>query len=1023
MKIKAQGFCMVRRPVLSRNVLEDFNALINRHPEKFESELKRIFSDSDLLEGLALSCGPLYDLVSAFTRDQPVKGKEKVLQSLYKFLIRASSRPIPFGLFAGYFIMETADTTQVSFQRQYPAIRHNQLDVAALEAIKEKLLEYTDVRKALHFYPSSSLYRVGNYYRYMKRVKDEEHTSFVLKQAAYHPVLEKLLNEVKGGMRLSALSGLVQAENFSDQESRAYIASLIQAQMLVSSMEISVIGEKDYLSRLADRLTELKVAEKLTEKIRGIQIQLRENAAVTEINTSVSQLLGKPLRLEQTIHTTLRFQTEHASISSKVLSTLASQFSRIGFLRQETDGQELKDFTRRFTARYWQRSVPLLVALDYEYGVGYGALSSQTQPAGSLLDGIEYSPGSEINQATQRNDLSRKLYEQAFLVEDRAVMLTDRLLDKHRPAKSKPLAESFYVIGSFHSKSQGALDKGDFVFELKGLSGPGACDLLTRFCVGDPELSSQVKKLTEIEQTQSENLIYAEIAHLPAGKGGNVLQRPDLTPYQITYLSAGAGKNSIAASDLQLSCLDGENLVLSCPRLGKQIMPLLTSAHHYSGGLPVYRFLCDLANQKSIALAWDWGHYSDAAFLPRVQYRQIVLSKASWLLTAEPPEVFASKVAWWQDVADKLGTPRYFTVGEMDQTLLIDSENEQSLALLAKVLKRSGEVRVTESLETPDEGILGEAGAYFSNEFVIPFLNKEDQRFKKQPRQTVAGSDNKIARYFNVGSSWLYVKIYCAEKLSDTLISTVLKPFVIGLQADGSIDKWFFIRYRDPDPHLRIRFHSEKTDFWSAILAQLYKLIAPLIESGMVRSIHTDNYERELERFEPSIYERVESLFHCDSQAVTQALELTANNSELRWQGALLGTDLLLKSFDFDMSSRENVIRAAHEQFSAELDKTGTVRIQMDQNYRAQKSEIIQILGEENTDFKMRIVAYFRSRDQQVKRTLKYLESSDQDQKMKLCSDLVHLSLNRWFDTLQRKQEFAVYHYLKKYYTSRLKSL
>jgi len=39
-----------------------------------------------------------------------------------------------------------------------------------------------------------------------------------------------------------------------------------------------------------------------------------------------------------------------------------------------------------------------------------------------------------------------------------------------------------------------------------------------------------------------------------------------------------------------------------------------------------------------------------------------------------------------------------------------------------------------------------------------------------------------------------------------------------------------------------------------------------------------------------------------------------------------------------------------------------------------------------------------------------------------LCTDLIHLFLNRWFFTRQRQQEFVIYHYLKKYYTSVMKN-
>ncbi|TDE18044.1 lantibiotic dehydratase [Dyadobacter psychrotolerans] len=1023
MKLESYGFCMVRRPLLSRDILEDFHAKTANDPLRFESELRRVFSDPMLLEGLALASGPLYELTKALLDNAPVSGKEKLLTSLYKFLVRACSRCTPFGLFAGYFTVETGPDTQISFEKLNTIRRNNRLDATALEAIKAHILEKSALSCQLLYYPNSSLYRAGENYRYIKRQQQNGHTTFILTEANFHKALEKLLSESKNGLLAEQISKFLCQQSQSVANAQAYVKALTAAQILVSSIELNVTGQ-DYLSYLSTTLSALKGTKTLTRQIKNIQNQLDQNASASEINASLKSFLKADHPLESTLQTTLKFQTDTAHISRKVLSRLGSLLSRISPLARQTKSEVLEDFTRRFVARYGQQRIPLLLALDYDYGAGYGELSSETQPELPLLQAIDPDKLPLKAEDTQTNELADTLYQQAFSKADRQVMLTDTLLKQRENTNIQQLPPSFYVLGSFHSRSVQALDDGEFLFELKGLAGPLACNLLTRFCEGDPELSTQVQTLINTEESRDDNVIYAEIVHHPGGKGSNVAARPAHRAYEIAYLAKSLKENgnSISPDDLWLSCPDGENLILSAPKLSKQIIPVITSAHHYSAGLPVYRFLCDLANQKSISLVWDWGSYQNAPFLPRVQHQQLVLSKASWLLSHAPAApTTQSKTAWWKEIERKLSTPQYFTTGDGDQTLLFDSKNEHSLSLLAQMLKNAGSLRITESLDTPGEGLLTHNEKYLSNEFVIPF-HSANRTTPFRVNQKQKHSEEKITRSFTAGSQWLYFKIYCGERLSDSLLTTVLNPFLQTLQKQKVIEKWFFIRYRDPEPHIRLRFYSEKKDFWMIVFKELHELLSPLLQNGMVRSVHTDTYQRELERYPQKVYTRLESIFHSDSRAVVNCLMHFSQDAGLRWQAALVGTDLMLDSLGLDLTGKSDLIEAMHRQFSAELDVDGSVRRQMDQNYRAEKKTISQILDKQTTPLHKSMSTLFCRRTKRIQALILHSDLTDSALQTRLGCDLIHLFLNRWFASRQRQQEFAVYHYLKKYYTSVLKT-
>src|SRR5690606_24868842 len=71
-------------------------------------------------------------------------------------------------------------------------------------------------------------------------------------------------------------------------------------------------------------------------------------------------------------------------------------------------------------------------------------------------------------------------------------------------------------------------------------------------------------------------------------------------------------------------------------KLNKEVKPYLTNAHnYYTNTLPVYHFLSDLYSQNTRSgLYFSCGGLEHIyAFLPRIEYDSIILSKARWKIT------------------------------------------------------------------------------------------------------------------------------------------------------------------------------------------------------------------------------------------------------------------------------------------------------------------------------------------------------------------------------------------------------
>jgi len=73
-----------------------------------------------------------------------------------------------------------------------------------------------------------------------------------------------------------------------------------------------------------------------------------------------------------------------------------------------------------------------------------------------------------------------------------------------------------------------------------------------------------------------------------------------------------------------------------------------------------------------------------------------------------------------------------------------------------------------------------------------------------------------------------------------------IAPTIRGALEAGDASRWFFIRYADPDSHLRLRFAGDPARLAGSLLPALERALSPLIASGAIRKVMLDTYAREL---------------------------------------------------------------------------------------------------------------------------------------------------------------------------------
>ncbi|SEJ50461.1 thiopeptide-type bacteriocin biosynthesis domain-containing protein [Dyadobacter sp. SG02] len=1038
MSVVSQGFFVLRRPRLPLDVLHAFNDRAANRPELFERELMRFFSQPAMLEALYVASPELYGSFTGLIEGRVKTGVDKLLKTLYKYLVRMASRSTPYGLFAGCAVGQMGPETCIVFDDAAPFRKHVRLDMNYVAELAEGLLQKPAIRRQVKFFPNTSLYPIGDSYRYVEGSLNNKKRLYILASVDRNAYLDRVISTARHGATIGELADSILSEDISRTEAEQFVEAIVDAQILVSELAATVTGEEFFFT-IVDKLRGIKGATEDLRRLNKIAGLLQSEGQGVDRYREVESVLAKHFVTtgsKDLVQTDLFFQTKSCTIGDKAIGLLAREYQNLACLGFRNSQPEMEQFKKRFLARYEQREMPLLEVLDCETGIGYGDALAGKADNLPLLDEMQWPEGPKRTEADDAAlaALRDKLYQQSFAEKGTRICLTDNILNEFRKTANDTAQtpDSFYLFGNIIAGSGEDIDNGNFKFAFKAMGGPSGLKLIGRFCHGSEQLSEWVKNAVEEEESLAEDTVFAEIAHLPEARVGNVLMRPHLRTYEIPYLSGSSmpREYQILPEDLMVSVSVSGEVILRSKRLNKRVFPRLTNAHNFADGLPAYRFLCELTYQHDYRyLAWDWGHLASNTFLPRIEYKHWILSRATWNIDKRMvtgllgTETMTAKE--WRMVRNAWNIPRFVQLRQGDSELLIDGDSDFAVEVIADSLRKYEKVTLTEFPEHEQNAFLGAPGGRYVNEVLLPFLDKKEALSPISGSAQPSMAEPAVRRDFMTGSEWLYVKIYAGTRTADRLLTAVIKPLADRLMAESAIEKWFFIRYSDPDNHIRLRFyHSKDKSFWQTVLAELHRLMEPLLANGTVHKIQLDTYKRELERYGHHAFEETESIFFADSAATVGVLDtLSGDEGEhFRWLAGLRGVDMLLNDLGFTLEDKKIFAGQSQERFFREFRGGTDLNVQLNNKYRQHTDEIGSFLdpGDDSLNGIGDLITLFEERSARVVASLVAILPHREVSLYNLAGSLVHMFLNRLFVSQQREHELVVCHYLKKYYESKL---
>ena len=918
-------FYLLRLPLLP---FSDLHALHAACPttEALATALHTRYQTPDAQEAIYLVSPELYQEMRKWLArpvSSPQPEDKKLLLTLYKYWLRMSSRCTPYGLFAGFSTGRiAAEPTRLQLapaaERQH---KHVRLDMNYITELSNQVVADPELRTRLTFFVNNSLYKTQDAYRYYEyRVRNKRRYYYLvsIKATAY---VEQVLEAAAGGATYAQLLALLVRTEVAEPAAHAFLSQLIEAQVLLSELEPTLTGTEFY-DYLVAKVAAIGPQHPSLAQLQGIQALLHAEHIGTPTYQAVEAIIRQSFPAatsKDLIQTDLRLNMTHNTLGAEAVGQLSQDLNALTALFKEALPSDLQSFIKQFAERYEEQEIPLLEALDSEAGLGYGLATGAKVHHTPFVDDVRV-PGKAATRkmawSAYRQLVFRKFQDsqQQYLA---TVTITDDDLAELTSASDQPvqLPATFFAIGSLLAASPQALDAGDFQFHLMSCSGPGAMSLLARFAHAEPELAAKLATCGQYEQDACGDALLAEIVHLPNAHIGNVVQRTQLRDYEIPFLGQASvpAERQLPVSDLLVSVRHGR-VVLRSKRLNKVVLPRLTTAHNYSHGLSIYKFLCDLQGQQNpFTIMWDWDVLKQQPYLPRVVYKHVIVSRARWHLPASAHAEVAAVHTLAQLAAFRQAykLPEQVLMADYDNELLLDFSCPLAIELLARQL-RKGPATLVEFVHPAGSQLVHDgAQGHFVNEVIIPFSAR---RAVARPVAQMALAPNTLQRSFALGSEWTYLKVYCGARWADKILSEYLLPCLQALQAEGHVKQWFFLRYNDPKNHLRLRLlHDAAPSQIAAIVGRLHQALAELQASRVVQAMQYDTYHRELERYGVATMEFSETIFYHDSQAVAGFLTLIEGDEgeRYRWLFALRGVDQLLNDFGLPLAEKLRIAQQA----------------------------------------------------------------------------------------------------------------
>lgn len=272
-----------------------------------------------------------------------------------------------------------------------------------------------------------------------------------------------------------------------------------------------------------------------------------------------------------------------------------------------------------------------------------------------------------------------------------------------------------------------------------------------------------------------------------------------------------------------------------------------------------------------------------------------------------------------------------------------------------------------------------------------------------------------IQRNFFPGDRCAFFKIYSGEVASEHILIETLYPLIDSLIEDNIVRYWFFIRYADPDYHLRVRLFLRRKNSLGKVLHMFNRALGPYCKSNVVYAVDLSTYSREIERYGAENMIVTERLFYYDSACICAIIrEIIGKESGYRWKAAFRLVDSFLNTLGYHMQQKIDCMALLNESFKKEFGFNEHNSKQLNDFYRLYKKDLERILRwkEPEDIIPSAIISLIGQRNARIR------QATETDNCNINVHSYIHMMMNRLFVTDNRVHEVVIYNLLWRFYRS-----
>ncbi|MGQ0776910.1 MAG: lantibiotic dehydratase [Pseudonocardiales bacterium] len=504
-----------------------------------------------------------------------------------------------------------------------------------------------------------------------------------------------------------------------------------------------------------------------------------------------------------------------------------------------------QSYHQAFLERYGTGAVVPVRELVSRSGLGYPA-------------GFRGSHRRETRVLTSRDTALAIIAQQAALEGCREVVLDDDLIARLTIGQRTPVPHTELRF-SLAAPTLADLERGEFTLSvISGARHAGVTVGRFLHLLGESERERFGRAYAALPTATPEAMAVQVSGPPLARKMAAVARVPEILP--VLPLGEYQQTPGITLDDIAVTG-DARRLWLISMAQGRPIEPMLFNGVNLSGGQqPLARFLTEIWTAFSAPCRpFSWGLVArELPFLPRIRHGRSILHPARWTVAASalpaPAEPFDTWRKAWERLRETYRIPSEVLLGAADVRIRLTMDEPAHLALLRSHLRRQQDAILTET-HGPAGWIDGRA-----HEIVLTLARTSLPSTPKHPRPM---RTNSAIEHRPGLSPWLYIKVF--GRSDDILARTAELD-------DAAGSGWWFIRYHEPEPHLRLWIPLGDASRFGAAVQQLGPWVELLCTDGLLHDYTINTYRPETRFGTGPTLAAAEEVFAADSHAVIQRL-------------------------------------------------------------------------------------------------------------------------------------------------------